>query len=120
MAVLIIGGGLVGSQVARILVEQGERPAIMDRAVQAEALGDIVALDRVDLCSGDILNPLTITEAIRRHDASAIIHLAAYPMLTAGAQKEPYAAIQLNIMGTVNVLEAARIHGIKQIGRAHV
>jgi nucleoside-diphosphate-sugar epimerase len=36
-------------------------------------------------------------------------------MLTVGAQRDPYAAIQLNIMGTVNVLEAARVHRLKRV-----
>jgi nucleoside-diphosphate-sugar epimerase len=44
-----------------------------------------------------------------------IVHTAANPLLTLGAQKEPYAAINLNIMGTVNVLEAARVTGLKRV-----
>jgi nucleoside-diphosphate-sugar epimerase len=115
MAVLIVGGGLVGSQIARILAEQGERPVVMDRSPQPEALGDIVELGRIELVSGDVLNPLALSQAILRYGITAIAHTAAYPMLTAGAQKEPYAAIQLNVMGTVNVLEAARIHGVKRV-----
>jgi nucleoside-diphosphate-sugar epimerase len=35
--------------------------------------------------------------------------------LTLGAQRNPYAAIELNIMGLANVMEAARIHGIKRV-----
>ena len=38
MAVLLVGAGLVGSQIARILVEKGERPVLMDRAPQPKAL----------------------------------------------------------------------------------
>jgi nucleoside-diphosphate-sugar epimerase len=49
MTTLIIGAGLVGSQIARILVEDGERPVLMDRAHQVEALGEIVDLKRVVL-----------------------------------------------------------------------
>jgi nucleoside-diphosphate-sugar epimerase len=115
MAVLIIGGGLVGSQVARILAEKGERPVVMDRAPQNEALGNIVPLDRIELVQGDVLKPFSLVQAIRQHSIDRVIHLAANPMLTAGAQKDPYSAIELNIMGTVNVLEAARIHGIKRV-----
>ena len=37
VAVLIVGAGLVGSQVARILVERGERPILMDWAIQPQA-----------------------------------------------------------------------------------
>ena len=39
MATLIIGAGLVGSQIARILVEDGQQPVLMDPAAQPDALG---------------------------------------------------------------------------------
>ena len=51
----------------------------------------------------------------RTHGITRIAHTAANPLLTLGAQKEPYAAINLNIMGTVNVLEAARMTGLKRV-----
>ncbi len=108
MAVLIIGAGLVGSQVARILVEQGERPVLMDRAPQPQALGEIVDLAKVVLVQGDVLEPLSLMQILRERKIEKVIHLAANPMLTIGAQREPRAAIELNVMGTVNVLEAAR------------
>ncbi len=115
MAVLIIGAGLVGSQIARILVEQGETPVLMDRAAQPKALGEIVDLARVRLEKGDVLRPLSLAEVMRAHRITEVIHLAANPMLTLGAQRDPYAAIELNIMGTTNVLEAARVHGVKRV-----
>ncbi len=115
MAVLIIGAGLVGSQIARILVQDGETPVLLDRAPQPVALGEIVDLSKVKLIEGDVLQPFSLTQAIRDHDISAIVHMAANPMLTIGAQKDPYASIQLNIMGTANVLEAARVLGVKRV-----
>jgi len=115
MAVLIIGGGLVGSQIARILVEEGERPVILDLAPQPEALADIVDLSRVTLRRGDVLNPLDLVRVIREDRVTRIMHTAANPMLTLGAQQDPYSAIQVNIMGTVNVLEAARVHGLERV-----
>jgi nucleoside-diphosphate-sugar epimerase len=115
MAVLIIGGGLVGSQIARLLVEAGERPVIMDRAAQPQALADIVELARVRIVEGDVLRPPTLEEAIREHRITDVVHTAANPLLTLGAQRDPRGAIELNVMGTVNVLEAARTHGLKRV-----
>ncbi len=113
--ILIIGAGLIGSQIARILVEQGETPVLMDRAPQPRALGEIVDLAKVKLEKGDVLRPFSLAEVMRRHQITETIHLAANPMLTIGAQRDPYAAIELNIMGTTNVLEAARVHGVKRV-----
>jgi nucleoside-diphosphate-sugar epimerase len=115
MAILLIGSGLVGSQIARILVEAGERPVVLDLAPQPEALGDFVDPKRIELVRGDILNPLDLIRVLREGKITRIIHTAAYELLTLGAQQNPYAAIQVNIMGTVNVLEAARVHGIERV-----
>ena len=115
MAVLIIGAGLVGSQITRILVEEGERPVVMNVAPQPEALGDIVDVRRITLTQGDILNPLDLVRVIRDEKITRVIHTAANPLLTLGAQKNPYTAIQVNVMGTVNVLEAARTHGLERV-----
>lgn len=115
MTTLVIGSGLIGSQIARILVERGERPVLMDVAAQPQAMGQIVDLDKVTLVQGDVLRPLSIVDVLRTHGITKIAHTAANPLLTVGAQREPYSAINLNIMGTVNVLEAARVLGLKRV-----
>ena len=115
MTTLIIGAGLIGSQIARILTEQGAMPVLMDRKHQPEALAEIVDLARVTVIEGDVLRPFDLTKALRDHDITGIIHTAANPMLTLGAQRDPYTAVELNIMGTMNVFEAARIRGIKRV-----
>jgi nucleoside-diphosphate-sugar epimerase len=115
MAVLVIGAGLVGSQVARILVDEGASPVLMDSAPQRDALGEIVPLERVRLIEGDVLRPFSVMQAVRDNDITEIVHTAANPLLTTGAQRDPYAAIQLNIMGTMNVLEAARILKLRRV-----
>jgi nucleoside-diphosphate-sugar epimerase len=115
MTTLVIGAGLIGSQVARILVERGEKPVLMDYAAQQRAIGEIVDLAKVTLIVSDVLRPLSIVDAVRTHGVTKIVHTAANPLLTLGAQKEPYAAINLNIMGTVNVLEAARVTGLRRV-----
>lgn len=115
MTTLIVGAGLVGAQVARILIERGERPVLLDSAAQPAALGEVFDVARAELVAGDILRPLALADAMLRHGITRIVHTAANPMLTLGAQRDPFAAIQLNIMGTVNVIEAARVHGIKRV-----
>jgi nucleoside-diphosphate-sugar epimerase len=115
MTTLIVGAGLVGAQVARILVEKGERPILFDHAPQMNALSEVFDLSQAIVEVGDILRPLTLAATLRRHKVTRIAHTAANPMLTLGAQQDPYAAIKLNIMGTVNVVEAARAFGIERV-----
>ena len=115
MTTLVIGAGLVGAQVARILIEAGEKPVLFDTAPQTEALAEHFNPAKAAMEVGDILRPLTLAAAVQRHKITRIVHTAANPMLTLGAQRDPYAAINLNIMGTVNVIEAARAFGIKRV-----
>ena len=115
MAILITGSGLLGSQIARLEVERGELPVVLEIAPQPEALADIVAIKELRLIQGDVLNPLDLARICREEKISRMIHTAANPLLTVGAQKNPYASVQLNIMGTMNVLEAARIFGVERV-----
>ena len=115
MTTLVIGAGLVGAQVARILIEKGEKPVLFDTAPQTEALAEHFDPAKATMEVGDILRPLTLAAVMQRHKIARIAHTAANPMLTLGAQRDPYAAINLNIMGTVNVIEAARAFGIKRV-----
>ncbi len=87
----------------------------MDSAAQPQAIGQIVDPAKVTLITGDVLRPLSIVDALRTHGITKIAHTAANPLLTLGGQKEPYSAINLNVMGTVNVLEAARVTGLKRV-----
>src|SRR6188768_1191092 len=96
MTTLVIGAGLIGSQVARILTERGEKPVLMDVAFQRDAIAQIVDPGKVTMIPGDVLRPLSIVDALRAHGITKIAHTAANPLLTLGAQREPYSAINLN------------------------
>src|SRR5260370_12611089 len=78
-------------------------------------MGERVDLARVVLVQGDVLEPLSLSEIVRERKIEKVMHLAANPMLTIGAQRDPRAAIELNVMGTVNVLEAARAFKLGRI-----
>lgn len=115
MTTLIIGSGLIGSQIARLLVERDEQPVVMEIAPQPAAIGQLVDPIKIKLVQGDILDPFSLAGVIREHSISRIIHTAANATLTAGAQVNPLPAIRLNIMGTANVLEAARIFELERV-----
>ena len=115
MTVMINGAGLVGSQIARIETEKGERPIVFDVRPQLDCIKQIVDLNKVEVLVGDVLNVESLEETIKTRGVKKIIHTAANPMLTVGAAQKPYEAIRLNIMGTVNVLEAARKLNVERV-----
>ena len=104
----------MGSQVAALAVQEGIRPIIYDTNPQREAIGRIVSLDKVDIIQGNVLKLDQFETDIKERNIDRIVHTAANPMLTVGAQENPHASIQLNIMGTVNAIELSRKLKIKR------
>jgi nucleoside-diphosphate-sugar epimerase len=105
---------LVGSQIAAQLIEKGERPVILDARPQSEFIKQIVDLKNAEMITGDVLD-FEALETLVAKGVDRIVHTAANPMLTVGAQKRPHDAIKVNIMGTANVLEVARRRNVKRV-----
>lgn len=66
---------------------------------------------RIDECLhatiGDIRNPVEVANAMRNAEPEILFHLAAQPLVSEG-YSDPVGTYATNVMGTVNVLEAAR------------
>ena len=72
--------------------------------------------DRVSVVEGDVLEPQELLAAMERHRVEQVVHLA---LGVGGPTRErvvPYARVQT--MGTANVFETARIHGIRRVVNA--
>jgi nucleoside-diphosphate-sugar epimerase len=108
MTVLIVGTGLVGSQVLRLEIERGERPIVIDAQPRIEALEDICDPSQAKIIQANIQNAEEVSRIVADENVTRLIHTAANPLLTMGAQQNPKEAIMTNIVGTVNLLEASR------------
>ena len=112
MKVLITGGmGVMGAETSRKFVQEGIRPVIYARHRDESLIYDI--LDKVDIELGDILDFPRLLEAIKKHSVTHIVHAAA--LVGAVSQQNPAFSIQVNVMGMVNVLEAARLFDVKRV-----
>jgi nucleoside-diphosphate-sugar epimerase len=113
--ILVTGGsGLVGAYVVQMLAEKGERPVAFDVAINERLLRAVgVDTKSVVMIRGDILDLPGLISAIRDNDIGRIIHLAAF--LGEEVQRRPYSGVRLNLLGTVNVLEAARLEGVSRV-----
>ena len=117
MTVMITGGtGLVGSHLARYLIqEKGEKGVVIfDPSPNRANLADIQ--DQLNFVRGDVLLLPELLEAMQKYDVDRVVHVA---FLLGGAiYANPYRAIQVNCIGTTNVFEAARLHGVKRVAYA--
>ncbi len=114
MKVIITGGGgFLGSQLCRKLIERG---ALTGPSGSAEKIDEIVLLDavfprpsidpRVRQMKGDISNRDTVFSAIGTDAATAIFHLAS--MVSGECEERFDDALRVNLDGGRNVFEAAR------------
>jgi UDP-glucose 4-epimerase len=112
MKVLITGGmGVIGAEASRRFVREGHRPIIYARHRDEGLIRDI--LDRVEIELGDVLDLPRLMDVIKRHQVTHIVHAAAF--VGAVSQANPALSVQVNVMGMVNVLEAARLFGIERV-----
>lgn len=113
--ILVTGGsGLVGAYVVGMLLQNGERPVLFDVGVNERLINAVgVELNSVATVRGDVLDLPGLISAIRDHEVDRIIHLAAF--LGEEVQRRPYGGVRLNLMGTANVLEAARLEKVFRV-----
>ena len=112
MKVMITGGmGVMGAEATRRFVAEGHRPVVVARHREDRLLGDL--RDRIDFEPGDILDLPRLLDIIKRHAVTHIVHAAAF--VGAVSAQNPALSIQVNVMGTVNVLEAARAFDVQRL-----
>lgn len=116
MTTLITGGtGLIGACLAEKLLARGERVALLDVTPAEWRVRHLIetAGERLRLIRGDVCSLVALLDAVRSTGAVAIVHLAY--VLGAESNQDPELASRVNIMGTVNVLEAARLGGAGRV-----
>jgi threonine 3-dehydrogenase len=112
MATLITGGaGFIGSYLARLLVEAGEKPVIFDIS---PIHGPLLELDGQFIFERGSLALLPVLmDCVEKHAIDRIFHLGG--MLSLPSENNPWGAFDVNVVGTYNVLEAARIKKMSQV-----
>ncbi len=116
MATILVTGGswLIGSYVLRRLVERGDTAINFDTR---EPDGELAwwlrpVAGRIQFVSGGIDTWGDVAIAVQKYAPDAIIHIAAVvnvPLLNG----RPGLAAGVNFGGTFNVLEAARVFGVR-------
>jgi len=106
---LVTGGlGFIGIHLAKALAERGERSILFDVAASPLLEGQLG--ERCSVVRGDLANWAQVMDVAKSHGITCIYHTGA--MLPPASEQSTSAAFAANVVGTFNVLEAARLCGI--------
>jgi nucleoside-diphosphate-sugar epimerase len=117
MTYLVTGGtGLVGSRICRQLIDQKDRVIAYDIRPDYDML-DLVfektQKRQLSVIEGDIVDFDFLMKIIQENDVDTVIHTAA--MLGDANKQNPRWATKVNVEGTINIFEAARLLKLKKV-----
>ncbi len=117
---LITGAmGCIGSWVQYHLVKRGSKVVSFDLGNDRHRLDLLLSREEQQAIvfeQGDLRDGERINEIVSSHDINRVIHLAALQVPFCKA--DPVLGAQVNVVGTVNVFEAARKFGIPHVAYA--
>jgi UDP-N-acetylglucosamine 4-epimerase len=110
---LVTGGaGFIGSHIVERLVSLGENVRVLDDFSTGKRENLEAFSKQIKLMKGDIREQVVTRAACLGVDF--VLHLAAQGSVPRSV-KQPQRALEVNVMGTLNVLEAARAAGVKRV-----
>jgi UDP-glucose 4-epimerase len=109
---LVTGGaGFIGSNLAALLLNRGHQVTVLDNLTSGYR-ENLTALAGARFIEGDVRDQKAVDEAMR--NAEVVFHLAASVGNTR-AIEHPLLDSEINVLGTLTVLEAARRHGVRKV-----
>jgi UDP-glucose 4-epimerase len=113
MNILITGAGLIGTHAARHAVDAGNKVVLFDLSPNRDYIHEIVGNDRVDVVAADIRDLPAVLSALERFKVDTLVHTAG--LIGSRVQENSYTGATNNILGTINVLEAARLRQLRRV-----
>jgi len=110
---LVTGGsGFIGSHVVdRLVADDAHEVVVFDANPRKENLTDALESGRVRLVEGDVGDPAALAEAADGVDG--VFHMAVLPL--GPCSDDPRHCLDVNVVGTFNVLDAARQAGGRKV-----
>lgn len=110
---LVTGGaGFIGSNLVRFLLDEGQEVVVLDNLATGKRENLAEVADRIAFIEGDIRDRPTVDRAVG--GCAAIFHQAALGSVPRSV-RDPQTSHDVNVNGTVCVLESARAAGIRRV-----
>jgi UDP-N-acetylglucosamine/UDP-N-acetyl-alpha-D-glucosaminouronate 4-epimerase len=106
------GGGFIGSNLVRALLEHGERVRILDNFITGSRLNLSGLEPDLEIIEGDLRSPERVHAATR--GVEVVFHQGALPSVPRSIE-DPLTTNEVNAGGTLNVLLAARDCGVRRV-----
>ena len=107
MTILVTGAGLIGCHAAKRFVDTGHQVVLLDLSPNREYIRAIAGSERVETVAADLRDLPALLAAVQRFDVKVIIHTAG--LIGRRVSENPYTGTTNNLLGTLHVLEAARL-----------
>ncbi len=109
------GAGFIGSNLVDALVERGDAVTVLDYLSTGKRQNLAGALDAgAELQVADVRDADTVHELVAQAAPDVIFHLAAQIDVRYSVE-HPAGDAEVNVLGTINVLEAARRAGVRRV-----
>lgn len=115
MLYLVTGGaGFIGSNIVKELLNRGEKVRVLDNFAtgKRENLLPFNGNPNLEVIEGDLRSFHIVRDAVRGCDY--VLHQGALPSVPRSI-KDPITSNEVNINGTLHILEAAREFGVKRV-----
>jgi UDP-glucose 4-epimerase len=113
MKVLVTGGaGFIGSHIASHLLELGHEVRVLDNFATGHRHNLAGVANEIELVEGDIQSYERANKAVV--GCEVVLHQAALPSVPRSVQ-DPLTSNATNVIGTLNVLLAARDHDVRRV-----
>jgi len=106
------GAGFIGSNISQVLIEQGHTVRILDNFSSGKR-ENLKSIEKdAELIEGDIRSYHIVQQAVKGIDI--ILHQAALPSVPRSI-KDPITTNEVNVSGTLNILEAAVTGNVRRV-----